>query len=87
MAKIKEDDRSLIGPQKAGMMFLSLPQEYAGKLLAMMEDDELKELSQMMSNLGTISSNLVERLVVDFADAVFPIRVRWWVLLNPPNAS
>jgi flagellar motor switch protein FliG len=70
MAKIKEDYRSLTGPQKAAMMFLSLPQEQAGKLLAMMEDDEIKELSQIMSNLGTVSANLLERLFVDFADAI-----------------
>jgi flagellar motor switch protein FliG len=36
----------------------------------MMEDDEIKELSQTMANLGTIGSNLVERLFVDFADAI-----------------
>jgi len=70
MAKIKEDYRSLTGPQKAAMMFLSLPQEQAGKLLALMEDDEIKELSQIMSNLGTVSANLLERLFVDFADAI-----------------
>ncbi len=36
----------------------------------MMEDDEIKELSQTMANLGTVGSNLVERLFVDFADAI-----------------
>src|SRR6201997_94529 len=70
MAKIKEDYRSLTGPQKAAMMFLSLPQEQAGKLLSMMVNDEIKELSQIMSNLGTVSANLLERLFVDFADAI-----------------
>jgi flagellar motor switch protein FliG len=36
----------------------------------MMEDDEIKELSQIMANLGTVGANLVERLFVDFADAL-----------------
>jgi len=70
MAKIKDDYRALSGPQKAAMLFLTLPQEHAGKLLAMMEDDEIKELSQTMSSLGTVSANLLERLFVDFADAI-----------------
>ena len=70
MARTKEDYRSLTGPQKAAIMMLSLGQEEAGKLFAMMEDDEIKELSQIMANLGTIGSNIVERLFVDFADAL-----------------
>ena len=51
-------------------MMLSLGDEQAGKLLAMMEDDEIKELTQIMANLGTVGANLVERLFVDFADAI-----------------
>jgi flagellar motor switch protein FliG len=70
MARIKEDYRSLTGPQKAAIMMLSLGDEQTGKLFAMMEDDEIKELSQIMANLGTISASLVERLFVDFADAI-----------------
>ena len=70
MAKVKEDYRSLTGPQRAAMMLLCLPPEQSGKLIAMMEDDEIKELSQIMANLGTIGANLVERLFVDFADAI-----------------
>jgi flagellar motor switch protein FliG len=70
MARIKEDYRSLTGPQKAAIMMMSLGADQAAKMLAMMEDDEIKELSQTMANLGTIGSNLVERLFVDFADAI-----------------
>jgi flagellar motor switch protein FliG len=32
----------------------------------MLDEDEVKEISQLMSNLGTISSSLVEKLLVDF---------------------
>ena len=70
MARIKEDYRSLTGPQKAAIMMMSLAQESAAKMLGMMEDDEIRELSQTMANLGTISSKMVERLFVDFADAI-----------------
>ena len=70
MARMKEDYRALTGPQKAAMLMLSLAPEQTAKLFGMMEDDELKELSQTMSNLGTISASMVERLFVDFADAI-----------------
>jgi flagellar motor switch protein FliG len=70
MARIKEDYRSLTGPQKAAIMMMSLGADQAAKMLSMMEDDEIKELSQTMANLGTVGSNLVERLFVDFADAI-----------------
>ncbi|MBX7200549.1 MAG: flagellar motor switch protein FliG [Rhodospirillaceae bacterium] len=70
MSRVKEDYRSLTGPQKAAIMMLSLGDEQAGKLFAMMEDDEIKEISQVMANLGTVGANLVERLFVDFADAI-----------------
>ncbi|MBI2235584.1 MAG: flagellar motor switch protein FliG, partial [Magnetospirillum sp.] len=68
MARVKEDYRSLTGPQKAAMMMLSLGEEHSTKLFGLMADDEIKELSQIMSSLGTVSSNLVERLFVEFAD-------------------
>jgi flagellar motor switch protein FliG len=70
MSRVKEDYRSLTGPQKAAIMMMSLAPEQSAKMLGMMEDDEIKELSQTMANLGTIGSNLVERLFVDFADAI-----------------
>jgi flagellar motor switch protein FliG len=70
MTKVKEDYRSLSGPQKAAIMMLSLGDEQSGKLLSMMEDDEIKELTQSMANLGTIDAKVVERLFVDFSDAL-----------------
>nr|CAM74053.1 flagellar motor switch protein FliG [Magnetospirillum gryphiswaldense MSR-1] len=68
MARVKEDYRSLSGPQKAGIMMLSLGEEHSVKLFSMMGDDEIKELSQVMASLGTVSSSIVERLFVEFAD-------------------
>lgn len=70
MARVKEDYRSLTGPQKASIFLLSLGEDQSAKLFSMMEDDEIKEISQMMSGLGTIGSNIIERLYVDFADAI-----------------
>ncbi len=70
MARVKEDYRALTGSQRASIFLLSLGEAQTSKLLSMMEDDEIKELSQTMSSLGTIGANIVERLFVDFADAI-----------------
>jgi flagellar motor switch protein FliG len=35
-----------------------------------MDDEEIKELSQTMANLGTVSSAVIERLFVDFVDQI-----------------
>jgi flagellar motor switch protein FliG len=70
MARVREDYRTLTGPQRAAIMIMSVGPDQASKLLGMMQDDEIKELSQIMANLGTVSSKVVERLFVDFADAI-----------------
>jgi flagellar motor switch protein FliG len=36
----------------------------------MMDDEEIKELSQTMANLGTVDSSVVERLFLDFAEQI-----------------
>jgi len=68
MARVKDAYRNLTGPQKAAIFMLALSEEQAGKLFEMMDDEEIRELSQNMANLGTISAAVVERLFVEFAD-------------------
>ncbi|MBI4183102.1 MAG: flagellar motor switch protein FliG [Proteobacteria bacterium] len=68
MPRAKEDFRTLTGPQKAAILMLSLGEEYSSKMFALMDDEEIKEISQTMSNLGTVGASLVERLFVEFAD-------------------
>ena len=61
---------ALTGPQKAAVFLMSLPEEQAGKFFGMLEDDELKEISVVMAGLGTVASNVVEQLFIDFANEV-----------------
>jgi len=68
--RVKEDYRGLTGPQKASILLLSLGEEQSSKIFGMMDDEEIKELSQTMANLGTVDANLVERLFVEFADQI-----------------
>ena len=62
----KEDVRSLTGAERSAILMLALGEEHSSKIWQMMDDDEIKEVSQIMSNLGTISASLVEKLLVDF---------------------
>ncbi len=66
--RVREDVRSLSGAEKAALFILSLGEEYAARLFSHMNDDEIKELSQVMANLGNVSSTLVERLFMEFAE-------------------
>ena len=65
---VKDDFRSLSGPSKAAIMLLALGQDYAAKVFTFLEDDEIRELSQAMSSLGSINAKVVERLFVEFAN-------------------
>ena len=63
---VREDMRTLSGPERAAIFLLALGEEQGSKLWQMMDEEEIKELSQCMSNLGTVSSTLVEKLLIDF---------------------
>ncbi|GGF57276.1 flagellar motor switch protein FliG [Terasakiella brassicae] len=68
MARVKDDYRSLTGQEKAAIFMLSLGEEHSGKLFEMMDNEEIRELSQVMASLGSVSSTVIERLFVEFAD-------------------
>ena len=61
-------NRSLSGPEKAAVMMLALGEDRAGPLLERFDEEEIRDLSQAMVTLGTIESNTVERIFVEFAD-------------------
>lgn len=66
----KMDYRTLKGPQKAAIFMLAVGDAHAAKLFEMMEDDEIRQLSQAMSQLGRVDAETVERLFVEFADSL-----------------
>ena len=47
---------------------LALGEEQCTRLFAMMHEDEIKDISSAMSQLGAVRSEVVERLCVDFVD-------------------
>ena len=68
--RMREDYRSIKGPEKAAILLMSLGEESSGKIFASLDDEEIKEISQVMASLGTVSSNVMERLFVEFAEQV-----------------
>jgi flagellar motor switch protein FliG len=66
--RMREDYRTLTGNEKAAALLLSLSEKHAAALFEQMDEDEILELSQVMSNLGKISPSVIERLFVDFAE-------------------
>ena len=62
--------RSLSGAQKAAVLMLALGVENCSKLFGMMHEDEIREISSAMSQLGAVQSETVEQLCVEFIDAI-----------------
>ena len=64
--QVKDDIRSLTGAERAAVIMLSLGEENSEQIWKMMDEEEIKEISQVMSNLGSVSSTVIEKLLVDF---------------------
>jgi flagellar motor switch protein FliG len=69
-SRIREDYRSIGGKEKAAILLMALGEEQAAKMFSLLDDEEIKEISQVMASLGSVSSNIVERLFVEFAEQV-----------------
>lgn len=69
--KVNKDSFSkLNGTEKAAVFMLSLGEELAGKVFAMMDEHEIREISQCMATLGNINSQIVEDLCQNFTEQV-----------------
>jgi flagellar motor switch protein FliG len=63
---VKDDLRALTGAERAAIVLMSLGEEHSTQIWKLLDEDEVKEISQVMSNLGAVSSSLIEKLLVDF---------------------
>jgi flagellar motor switch protein FliG len=70
-AGLKSDEyRGLSGVQKAAMLMLALGEDQCSRLFGMMHEDELKDISAAMAQLGSVRAEVVERLCLDFAESL-----------------
>jgi len=60
----------LTGQQKAATMMLAIGEDRAARLFTSLDEEELKELSQVMANLGTVNAKTIEALFVEFAQLI-----------------
>ena len=58
--------RRLTGPERAAVLMLALGEQYGGKIFSLLDDDELREISIVMSSLGTVDADSVEELLLEF---------------------
>src|SRR6202521_1825776 len=58
--------RKLAGAERAAGLMLALGEQHGGKIWAMLDDDALRELSIVMSSLGTVEAPSVEELLLEF---------------------
>jgi flagellar motor switch protein FliG len=55
----------LQGPERAAVMMLALG-DSAEKLLSLLDEEEIKDISHAMSNLGVVHASVVEEVIIDF---------------------
>lgn len=66
----RKDYISLSGAERVSVMMLSLSEEQVSKLFSLMDESEIKEIALTMSNLGKVSSNVVEIMFTDFVEQI-----------------
>ena len=68
---LKADDyRLLSGAQRAAILMMALGEDHCSRLFSMMQEDEIKEISSAMSQLGSVRAEVVERLCVDYVEHI-----------------
>ncbi len=60
--------RNLTGADKAAIILMTLSEENAQKVMELMDEEEIRELSYTMTNLASVAPDTVERLFVEFAE-------------------
>jgi flagellar motor switch protein FliG len=65
-----EDYRAVKGSHKAAILMLTLGDELCARLFGMMHEDEIRDVSAAMAQLGKVRADTVERLCIDFADSM-----------------
>ena len=67
--KAISDAAKLTGPEKAAVVLLALGEEHA-QVWQQLDEEEIKEVSQAMAGLGTVTSQVVEDLRVEFVSGM-----------------
>jgi flagellar motor switch protein FliG len=66
MAVDTKDISKLKGAQKVAIVMLSMSEQNATKLFSMLSEDEIREVSHAMSHLGSVSQDVVDKILQQF---------------------
>src|SRR5215211_5755908 len=58
--------KQLSGPERAAVLMLALGEQHGAKIWNLLDDDDLRQLSIVMSTVGNIDSQIVEALLLEF---------------------
>src|SRR6195256_835875 len=58
--------RALKGPERAAVLMLALGETHGDAVWKLLDDDELRQLSIVMSTIGTVQAEAVEALMLEF---------------------
>jgi flagellar motor switch protein FliG len=58
--------RKLTGPERAAVLMLALGEAHGAKVWPLLDDDELRQISIIMSTIGTVEAASVENLLLEF---------------------
>ncbi len=58
--------RTLTGPERAAVLMLALGEQHGEKVWKLLDDDEVRQISIVMSQLGTVGAESVESLLLHF---------------------
>jgi flagellar motor switch protein FliG len=58
--------RALNGPERAAILMLALGEQHGERVWKLLDDDEVRHISIVMSQLGTVDSSAVEHLLLQF---------------------
>jgi flagellar motor switch protein FliG len=61
-----KNQKQLTGPERAAVLMLAIGESHGAKIWALLDDDDLRQLSIVMSTLGTVEAHLVESLLLEF---------------------
>lgn len=64
------DYKKLTGAQKCSIILMAVDPTNAARVYELLDDEEIKEVSQAMSSLGSIQPEVIERLIAEFCTEV-----------------
>lgn len=66
----RQKSKPLSGPKRAAALMLALGEQYGAKVWALLDEDEVRDLSALMSSLGTVPSDAVEDLMLEYVSRI-----------------